>query len=160
MRLIHYSACLHRQFHVLPDLFDSRAALVNTYPNTSVHCYLHTFTVYLGKGLRIYLLTQIIKYYHKDQKVPLLETKICDRTLTMDNTSVTQNNRPKGPLVTYIIHYVLVKMVDIISSFHNTDAGWCTGTDVVCHTYLTLDHWIHIFVDFTRKLSIYIYLCI
>ena len=27
------SACPHRQFHTLPDLLDSRAALPNSYPN-------------------------------------------------------------------------------------------------------------------------------
>ena len=52
-RLIHYSAffgieghverdlssaCPHRQFHTLPGLLDSRAALSNSYPNACVQC--------------------------------------------------------------------------------------------------------------------------
>ena len=32
------SACLHRQFHTLPGLLDSRAALSNSYPNACVPC--------------------------------------------------------------------------------------------------------------------------
>ena len=30
------SACPHRQFHILPGLLDSRAALSNSYPNACV----------------------------------------------------------------------------------------------------------------------------
>ena len=31
-----YIACPHRQFHTLPDLLDSQAALSNSYPNACV----------------------------------------------------------------------------------------------------------------------------
>ena len=32
------SACAHRQFHTLPGLLDSWAALPNSYPNACVQC--------------------------------------------------------------------------------------------------------------------------
>ena len=41
LRLIpgdHLNACFHRQFHTLPRLLDSRAALSNAYPNACVQC--------------------------------------------------------------------------------------------------------------------------
>ena len=37
------SACPHRQFHTLPGLLDSRAALPNSYPSAKQGCSLYHF---------------------------------------------------------------------------------------------------------------------
>ena len=41
------SACPHRQFHILPSLSDSRAALSNSYPNACVQCREAAYTVFI-----------------------------------------------------------------------------------------------------------------
>ena len=41
------NACPHRQFHTLPGLLDSWAALSNSYPNTCVHCKEAVCTIFM-----------------------------------------------------------------------------------------------------------------
>ena len=41
------SACPHRQFHTLPGLLDSRAALSNSYPKASVQCREAVCTIFM-----------------------------------------------------------------------------------------------------------------